>query len=224
MSLLTKVFGNGSNKSSGGGGKKGADAIQAIQKLQTTIDMLNKKSSFLETKAEEERLKAKKCGKKHKTMAMQHLKRKARYLKQHKDMQGQIDTLEAQMEALSMFSHNREVVDVMRAGNDAIKANSQNIEVVEDLVDDIQEQMSMNQEVTDLLSNTRLGQEFDEGELEDELNELEQDNLDEQLLSVDTPIDVDLPSVPTSDLKDPAPAVKTDADKDQLADLAAWAM
>lgn len=52
------------------------------------------------------------------------------------------------------------------------------------------------------------GQDYDEDELEKELEELEQEDLDEQLLHVPIDNGHKLPEVPTGDIKIPAAAVE----------------
>jgi hypothetical protein len=78
------------------------------------------------------------------------------------------------------------------------------------------------------------GQEFDEDELEAELNELEaegdiaeQEELDRQLLNVGPSAAETLPEVPSAEPARPVPAAKAKpkpvAEDDDLAELAAWA-
>lgn len=68
---------------------------------------------------------------------------------------------------------------------------------VHDMMDDIAEQQDVAREISDAISNpVAFGQDVDEDELEKELEELEQEALDEELLGVDST--VDLPPVPAS--------------------------
>ena len=100
------------------------------------------------------------------------------------------------------------------------------------MMDDIAEQQDVAREISEAISNpVAFGQEFDEDELEAELNELEaegeleeQEELDRQLLNVGPSTNVPLPDVPAAE---PAKAARAKpkpvADDDDLAELAAWA-
>ena len=102
------------------------------------------------------------------------------------------------------------------------------------MMDDIAEQQDVAREISEAISNpVAFGQEFDDDELEAELNELEaegelaeQEELDRQLLNVGP--SVNLPDVPAAEPVKPAaakakPKVEVAADDDDLAELAAWA-
>ena len=97
------------------------------------------------------------------------------------------------------------------------------------MMDDIAEQQDVAKEISEAISNpVAFGQEFDEDELEAELNELEaegeleeQEELDRQLLNVGPSTNVPLPDVPAAEPARAKP--KPVADDDDLAELAAWA-
>ncbi len=64
-------------------------------------------------------------------------------------------------------------------------------------MDDIREQMDLANEISEAISQpVGLGVDFDEDELNQELEDLEQEELDAKLL--DTGVDLNLPTVPTS--------------------------
>ena len=75
------------------------------------------------------------------------------------------------------------------------------------MMDDIAEQQDVAKEISEAISNpVAFGQEFDEDELEAELNELEaegeleeQEELDRQLLNVGPSTNVPLPDVPAAE-------------------------
>ena len=96
------------------------------------------------------------------------------------------------------------------------------------------EQQDVAREISEAISNpVAFGQDYNEDELEAELNELEaeselaeQEELDRQLLNVGPTSSDALPDVPaTEPNKAPATEPKTGAavDDDELAELAAWA-
>lgn len=65
-------------------------------------------------------------------------------------------------------------------------------------MDDIAEQQDVAREISDAISNpVAFGQDADEDELERELEELQQEQLDKELLGIDTTTD-ELPAVPTA--------------------------
>ena len=66
------------------------------------------------------------------------------------------------------------------------------------MMDDIAEQQDVAKEISDAISNpVAFGQDADEDELEKELEELQQEQLDKELLGIDTTTD-ELPAVPTA--------------------------
>ena len=102
------------------------------------------------------------------------------------------------------------------------------------MMDDIAEQQDVAREISEAISNpVAFGQEFDDDELEAELNELEaeselaeQEELDRQLLNVGTSAADALPDVPKAEPAKASAAKakpKVAAEDDDLAELAAWA-
>ncbi|XP_001607501.2 charged multivesicular body protein 4b [Nasonia vitripennis] len=219
MSFFTKVF----------GGKKETAApttAEAIQKLRVTEDLLVKKQAYLEDKIENELMTARKNGTKNRRAAIQALKRKKRYEKQLQQIDGTLSTIEMQREALESANTNTAVLTTMKNAADALKAAHQHMDVdqVHDMMDDIAEQQDVAKEISDAISNpVAFGQDVDEDELEKELEELEQEELDKELLGIQTTDE--LPAVPATSLPN-VPAKKTKAkqeDDDDLKELEQWA-
>jgi len=222
MSLLGRMF----------GGKKkevGEDPQTAIQKLRETEEMLNKKSEFLEKKIGEELQTAKKHGTKNKRAALQALKRKKRYEKNLAQIDGTLSTIELQREALENASTNTEVLKAMHTASQSLKRAHQDLDVdkIADLMDDIQEQQDVANEISEAISNpVGFGADIDEDELLNELDELEQEELDRNLISLPSGVsdDVGLPSVPADSLPSgPTKAKAVEEDDDDMAELAQWA-
>jgi len=218
MSFFTKVF----------GGKKEAAApttAEAIQKLRETEEMLNKKQDFLESKIEQEIQTAKKNGTKNRRAAIQALKRKKRYEKQLQQIDGTLSTIEMQREALESANTNTAVLTTMKNAADALKAAHQHMDVdqVHDMMDDIAEQQDVAKEISDAISNpVAFGQDIDEDELEKELEELEQEELDKELLGIQSTDE--LPSVPTGVPETSKKSkAKQEEEDDDLRELAQWA-
>jgi len=225
MSFLNKMFGKSEK----------APAVttgEAIQKLRETEEMLNKKQDFLEKKIEVEVANARKNAKTNKRAALQALKRKKRYDLQLQQIDGTLSTIEMQREALESANTNTAVLTTMNDAAKALKKANADLDVdkVHDMMDDIAEQQDVAKEISEAISNpVAFGGEFDEDELEAELDALgeeleleEQEKLDEQLLDVGS---VTLPEVPSGvPAAEPKGRVKKPVDEDpDMAELAAWA-
>lgn len=210
-----------------GGKKKKEDATpqEAIQRLRTTEEMLQKKSDFLETKIMQEMKTAKTAGLKNKRVALNALKRKKRYEAQLNQIDGTLSTIEFQREALENANTNTEVLKNMGFAAKALKSAHDelgDIDSVHDLMDDINEQQELATEISDAISRpVGFGNEIDDDDLLAELESMEQEAMDEAMLDVPNVDSVmtDLPSVPTSA---PTRQVQEEEDEDMAA-LAAWA-
>lgn len=211
------------------GGKKKEQAPttqEAIQKLRSTEELLQKKSDFLEKKIDQELAMAKKNASKNKRAALMALKRKKRLEKQLNQIDGTLSTIEFQREALENANTNTEVLKNMGYAAKALKNAHQQLDVddVHDMMDDISEQTELADEISRAISEPAgFGADIDEDELNAELEELEQEGLDEDLLTV--PSTSGLPSVPVGELPaEPAKAkAKVKEDDDDLRELEAWA-
>merc|ERR1712141_877811 len=200
MSVFGKLF----------GGKKGDKALttgEAIQKLRETEEMLMKKQDFLEKKVDAETATARKNAKTNKRVALGALKRKKRYEKQLQQIDGTLTTIEQQREALEGANTNTAVLQTMGEAAKAMKSAHSDMDVdqVHDMMDDIAEQQDVAKEISEAISNpVAFGQEFDDDELEAELNELEEEGeleeqkeLDEKLLDIEPAKLPDVPEVPS---------------------------
>ncbi|XP_064363430.1 charged multivesicular body protein 4c isoform X4 [Dromaius novaehollandiae] len=155
------------------------------------------------------------------TPALQALKRKKRYEKQLSQIDGTLSTIEFQREALENSYTNTEVLKNMGYAAQAMKKAHENMDLnkIDDLMQDIIEQQDVAQEISDAISNRAgFGDEFDEGELMAELEELEQEEMNKTMTNVR------LPSVPSTSLPSrPASTRKKAEDEDEMKRLAAWA-
>jgi len=219
--MFAKMFGKGDKD-------KAMTTGEAIQKLRENEEMLMKKQEHLEKKVETEVSTARKNAKTNKRVALAALKRKKRYEKQLQQLDGTLTTLEQQREALESANTNTAVLQTMNAAAKALKKSHADMDIdqVHDMMDDIAEQQDVAREISEAISNpVAFGQEFDDDELEAELNELEaeteieeQAELEKQLLDVE-PTKV-LPDVPKAE---PAKPKKKEEEDDDMAELAAWA-
>ncbi|XP_075684250.1 charged multivesicular body protein 4c isoform X2 [Rhinoderma darwinii] len=220
MSKITKLF-----KTSGSSSKShkgGPSPQEALFRLRETEVMLTKKQEYLEKKIELELATARKHGTKDKRAALQALKRKKR-LEQHlTQIDGTLSTIEFQREALENSHTNTEVLKNMGYAAKAMKTVHKNMDLdkIDDLMQDINEQQSVAQEISDAISRpVSFGEDFDEDELLAELEELEQEDLNKHMANVT------LPSVPSTKLpsRPAASTRKKVEDDDDMQMLAAWA-
>ncbi|CAH2285490.1 charged multivesicular body 4c [Pelobates cultripes] len=223
MSKITKMF-----KSSGSKNRKGPSAQEALFKLRETEEMLTKKQEYLEKKIEQELATAKRHGTKNKRAALQALKRKKRLEKQLTQIDGTLSTIEFQREALENSHTNTEVLKNMGYAAKAMKTVHQNMDLdkIDELMQDINEQQDVAQEISDAISRpVGFGDEFDEDELLEELEELEQEELNSHLANVTLPSvpSTKLPSRPELKRRTASSRKRVEEDDDGMQMLAAWA-
>merc|ERR1711990_360545 len=140
-------------------------------------------------------------------MALNALKKKKRYDKQLQQIDGTLTTIEQQREALEGANTNTAVLQTMKSAADALKNAHKGMDVdnVHDMMDDITEQQDVAKEIAEAIANpVAFGADFDEDELEAELNELEmegdmeeQEKLEAELLDVG--VADDLPEIPQTE-------------------------
>jgi len=226
MSFLGKMFGRG---------EKGNPVTtgEAIQKLRETEEMLNKKQDFLEKKIEAELANARKNAKTNKRSALQALKRKKKFEAQLQQIDGTLSTIEMQREALESANTNTAVLTTMSEAAKALKKAHADLDVdkVHDMMDDIAEQQDVAKEISEAISNpVAFGQDYDEDDLEAELDALgeeleleQQKDLDEKLLDVGPAVPSNLPEVPSAEPAKARAKPKAEEEDPDMAELAAWA-
>ncbi|KAH9615633.1 hypothetical protein KSS87_000507, partial [Heliosperma pusillum] len=190
---MFKLFGAKENATSS------TTTLATLDKLSETLEMLEKKERVLIKKAAAEIEKAKEFTRaKNKRAAIQCLKRKKLY--------------EQQVEQLGNFQlriHDQYIPDSGRAGS----MKYLNIDDVDKTMDEINEQTENLRLIQDALAAPIGTNDFDEDELEAELEELEGAELEEQLLQ---------PAIttPAASVRQPTrPAAKRDPEEDELAEL-----
>ncbi|CAM9332096.1 unnamed protein product, partial [Chrysoparadoxa australica] len=170
------------------------DPTATILKLRETLESLDKREVHLQKKQKLQILEAKKkAAAKDKTGAMFALKRKKMYEAQVSKINGARMTLESQIIALEGTNMNLETFKAMQSGAAAMKNARGTLEVddVDQVMDDIQEEMEISDQIGEAIG--RPAEElYDDDELLEELNMLEEADLEEQLLST--------PAVPTEGL------------------------
>ncbi|XAR67660.1 hypothetical protein NMG60_11002506 [Bertholletia excelsa] len=222
--MFTRVF-----------GKKAAEEINAVSsldKLNESLEMLEKKEKVLLKKASAEVEKAKDFTRsKNKRAAIQCLKRKRLYEQQIEQLGNFQLRIHDQMILLEGAKATTETVDALRSGAAAMKAmhKATNIDEVDKTMDEIEEQTQHMKQIQEALSAPVGASDFDEDELEAELEELEGAELEEQLLKPATPATATA-SAPAASASIPVPAgrppvnqtpQKKRTDEDELAELQA---
>ncbi|KAM7274904.1 hypothetical protein ACFE04_016770 [Oxalis oulophora] len=166
--------------------KQETNALATLDKLNETLDMLEKKEKVLLKKVSAEVERAKEFAKsRNKRAAIQCLKRKRLYEQQIEQLGNFQLRIHDQMIMLEGAKATTETVDALRTGAATMKAmqKATNIDDVDKTMDEINEQTENMKMIQEALS-TPLGAaaDFDEDELEAELEELEGAELEEQLL------------------------------------------
>jgi charged multivesicular body protein 4 len=126
------------------------------------------------------------------------LKRKKAYEEQINKLSGSRTTLETQVMTIENANVNKEAFNALKTGADALKGinGAMDVDKVDSTMDDIREQMDIADEISNAISQpVNFGAEFDEDELNEELELLEQEELDAKLL--DTGLD-SAPAAPSS--------------------------
>ncbi|KAL7675894.1 hypothetical protein ACOME3_002155 [Neoechinorhynchus agilis] len=187
--FLNKLFGNRSGSSSGSsGGSSAPNPQQAAERITELIDLMQKRQVHLEDKIDECVQRARRFGTKNKRQALGALKEKKRLEKQLEQTDGIITTLEYQREAIQNAQSNADILKVMSYAVKAMRSVNQNIDPdkVYDIIDDIAEQHEIASEIANAISNPVAGasRDFDEDELMNELEQLEQEELEKQMMQV----------------------------------------
>eukprot|EP00475_Leptophrys_vorax_P018424 TRINITY_DN2519_c0_g1_i1.p1 TRINITY_DN2519_c0_g1~~TRINITY_DN2519_c0_g1_i1.p1 ORF type:complete len:227 (-),score=101.56 TRINITY_DN2519_c0_g1_i1:211-891(-) len=149
---------------------------ESIGVLRESILQLEKREAFLQKQADEALAKAKVKSKKgDKKGALFELKRKKMFEQQIESMFGKRVNLETQIMALQSAAANKDVLEAMKKGKEAIQKhiNDKVVDEVADVMDDINEGISLVQEMDEALSQPVGNDLLDDDELENELNELE---------------------------------------------------
>ncbi|KAE8654674.1 Vacuolar protein sorting-associated protein 32-like protein 2 [Hibiscus syriacus] len=170
--------------------KQEANILTTLDKLNETLEMLEKKEKVLLRKAATEVKKAKEFAKaRNKRAGIQCLKRKRLYEQQIEQLRNFQLRVHDQMIMLEGAKATTETIDALRTGAAAMKAmqKATNIDDVDKTMDEINEQTKNMKQIQEALSNPiGASTDFDEDELEAELEELEGAELEEQLLQPTT--------------------------------------
>jgi len=174
---------------------------ESIAKLRETLDMLEKREQFLQKKVDAQTAEAKKhLAMKNKRAALLCLKRKKTIELQAEKISGARMTIEQQVLTLEGANVSLEAMNAMKMGAQSMKSIHQNLTLdgVDDTMDSIREQMEIANEINDAISQPLGGETYDEDDLLNELDELEQQDLDSNLMSIQGVPETKMPVAPTS--------------------------
>ncbi|TKW07578.1 hypothetical protein SEVIR_7G316300v4 [Setaria viridis] len=197
-----------------------SSAIPTLDRLHETLEMLEKKERFLWKKCSAEIEKAKDYTKsKNKNAAIQCLKKKKLYGTQIEQLSNFQLRVHDQIIMLESAKATTDTVDALRSGSSAVKAIQQsvNLDDIENAIDEANEQTENMRQIQEALA-TPVGAsaDFDEDELEAELEDLEEEELDEEL-----PVPPSRISVPVEPLAKATSSSKQRSDLSELTKLEA---
>jgi charged multivesicular body protein 4 len=173
---------------------------KAILDVRQQLEMLQKKEKHLEQQIEEQDAIARKNVQTNKTAALAAIKRKKMHVNHLSSTQSQIATLEQQMHAVETANLNVETLKVMKSASNAMKVihGGMNVDAVDTTMEEIREQQQIAEEIGNAIVN--IGDPADEEELRNELAAMEQEALDNKMLTA--------PSAPIASTPQHVSAVK----------------
>ncbi|CAA6654550.1 unnamed protein product [Spirodela intermedia] len=163
--------------------KKAQSTLATLDKLRETLENMEKKEDVLRKKISREVEKAKDLAKlKNKNAAIQCLKKKKLYESQIEQLGNCQLKVHDQMIAMENANATTETVDALRRGASAVKSinHSLKIDEIDKTMEQLGEQSENMKQIQEALAvHSFAADDFDEDELEAELEELEE--MDEQL-------------------------------------------
>ncbi|CAG9943582.1 unnamed protein product [Clonostachys rosea f. rosea IK726] len=207
----------------GAAAQKRKDAPKsAILDLRSQLDMLTKREKFLMTQIEEQEALARKNVTTNKTAAKAALRRKKNHESSLEQTISQIGTLEQQINSIESANINRETLAAMEKANGAMKEIYRNLtpEKVDQTMEDLREHNVMSQEIVAAMANSGGQELIDEGELDEELELLQQEQLDEQILKTgNVPVSDAVHKLPTAATTELVSSRKQPVEDDAEAEL-----
>ncbi|KAL6641996.1 hypothetical protein ACP70R_020177 [Stipagrostis hirtigluma subsp. patula] len=197
-----------------------SSTLPTLDRLHETLEMLEKKERFLQNKCSAEVERAKDYTKaKNKNAAIQCLKKKKLYETQIEQLANFQLRVHDQIIMLENAKATTDTVDALRSGSSAVKAIQQSLSIddIENAIEEANEHTeSMKQIQEALASPIGASADFDEDELEAELEDLEEEELDEELPEPPARL-----SVPVEQLANATSSSKQASDLSELTKLQA---
>lgn len=219
--MFRKLFGHGrasptTSASNASSDSRAHSPMDAIDRIKTTLEMLEKKESLMARKIAEELANAREANRQgNKRRALQHLKKKKLYEAQLDALATSQLKLQEQVIMLEGSKATSETYGALRSGADAMRrmVKETKIEDVDATMDAISEQTEQMRQVQEALGQpVGFAAELDEDELEEELAELDALDVEDKLLDSELARELEeepaMPSVPLPSV--PAPAIAAD--------------
>lgn len=207
----------------GSAAQKRKDAPKdAILKLREQLDMLQKREKHLENLMEEQDAVARKNVTTNKNAAKSALRRKKVHEKNLEQTTAQIIQLEQQIYSIEAANINQETLNAMKQAGAAMTQIHGNLTIdkVDETMDQLREQHQLSEEIAQAITNTQIGEQADETELEAELEDLEQEAMDERMLHTGTVQVADqLNRLPAAANGEPKGKSKVQEEEDEEAEL-----
>ncbi|MDI1485260.1 MAG: ESCRT-III subunit protein snf7 [Ramalina farinacea] len=203
---------------------------KAILDLRQQLDMLQKRERHLETQMAQQEKIARDNVTSNKTAARNALKRKKQHEASLEQTNGQISMLEQQIYSIESANINQETLVAMKNAGAAMKQihGNMKMEDVDNTMEQLREQHELTQEIGNAITSMPITEPIDEDELEADLAAMEQEKLDDQMLSTGTTVPVAdridrLPNAANGEIKGKtkAPAVEEDDEEEELRKLQA---
>lgn len=211
----------------GGAAQKKKDSPKnAILGLRSQLDMLQKRERHLMSQMEEQDAIARKNINTNKNAARAALKRKKGHEHNLEQTTAQIGTLEQQINAIESANINRETLAAMQKAGEAMKQihGKLTVDKVDETMAQLQEQNALSEEIVTAITSNQITN-YDEEDLDEELEALQQEALDEQMLKTGTVPVADsinrMPPVAHGELKPKTPVAEEDDEEAELRKLQA---
>ncbi|KAH8596471.1 Snf7-domain-containing protein [Bisporella sp. PMI_857] len=178
----------------------------AILALRQQLEMLQKRERHLQNQMDEQDAIARKNVSTNKNAARAALKRKKQHEHTLDQTTAQISTLEQQIYSIEAANINRETLAAMENAGKAMAQihGKLNIDKVDETIEKLREQHALGEEIANAITSAPIGEAVDEGELEDALAELEQEELDDKMLKTGTvPVGDEIHRLPAASNHEP---------------------
>jgi charged multivesicular body protein 4 len=194
----------------------------SIQRMNDTLETVDKREAVLQRKIDQELAKAKEASaKKNKALAMQHLKRKKQFEEQLDRLVKQKENIEHMQMKLEEATINVETIQTQQAGANAIRnvyaRNNLTIEKIDETVDKVRETIEQANEISAAISQPLGGDDIDEDELMNELELLEAEEMEIKMMD----INVQPSKITTPNIAGPAAKPKVSSQQKEEEDLLA---
>ncbi|KII70578.1 Vacuolar-sorting protein SNF7 [Thelohanellus kitauei] len=181
--------------------EKPVNSVDAVQKIKNCLETLEKRQEHLQKLADEEYAKARRLVSTDKEKAKRALKQWKRHLKNFKDLDGYILTLEHHLDTLEQSHTTKHVITAIKESTDVLKSsiNDSDLDAMAEITDQYDDIRSKMDEFQMMLERQGQTQGVDEDELLEELEALEQEDLNKTLAQVNQPLPP-LPSAPKTEI------------------------